>query len=343
MVRRPARIACVLLALALGCDRASDRTTAPAASEPAPPPPAPPEFVGSARCAGCHASETQQWRGSHHDQAMQEANGGDGARRLRRRALRALRIRVQLLPARRALLREHGGAGRRARRLRDRIHLRRRSAPAIPRAPAGRPPPGAQHGIRHPASRGRRPALVPPLPGRGRARGRRAALDEAFAELERAVRGVSLDESAQGLRPREGQLRHELVRARRRLRGLSRAGLAARGVGGCGRTRRRAGRARPRAHAALPPRARPRAGCSRKARPSRTASPRCPRSARSRPARPAMRGARRCARGGGPASRCSTRIGRRCSSPGSTRRTGRCGTRSTCTARSCRAACTPRA
>ena len=73
MVRRLARIACVLLVLVLGCDRASDRTTAPAASEPAPPPPAPPEFVGSARCAGCHASETQHWRGSQHDQAMQEA------------------------------------------------------------------------------------------------------------------------------------------------------------------------------------------------------------------------------------------------------------------------------
>ncbi|MGH7286891.1 MAG: multiheme c-type cytochrome, partial [Myxococcota bacterium] len=71
MVRRFARIACVLLALVLACDRASDRTPAPAASEPAP---APLEFVGSARCAGCHASETQRWHGSQHDQAMQEAN-----------------------------------------------------------------------------------------------------------------------------------------------------------------------------------------------------------------------------------------------------------------------------
>ena len=30
-------------------------------------------FVGAAACAGCHAAETQAWRGSQHDQAMQEA------------------------------------------------------------------------------------------------------------------------------------------------------------------------------------------------------------------------------------------------------------------------------
>ena len=33
----------------------------------------PPSFVGVAACAGCHAAETQAWRGSQHDQAMQEA------------------------------------------------------------------------------------------------------------------------------------------------------------------------------------------------------------------------------------------------------------------------------
>ncbi len=32
-----------------------------------------PQFVGSAACAGCHAKETEAWRGSHHQLAMQEA------------------------------------------------------------------------------------------------------------------------------------------------------------------------------------------------------------------------------------------------------------------------------
>jgi cytochrome c553 len=32
-----------------------------------------PGFVGSAACAGCHEAETEAWRGSHHDLAMQEA------------------------------------------------------------------------------------------------------------------------------------------------------------------------------------------------------------------------------------------------------------------------------
>ena len=33
----------------------------------------PATYVGSSACAGCHASETAAWRGSHHDLAMQEA------------------------------------------------------------------------------------------------------------------------------------------------------------------------------------------------------------------------------------------------------------------------------
>lgn len=35
----------------------------------------PPDFVGTAMCAECHAAETDAWRGSHHDLAMQEATG----------------------------------------------------------------------------------------------------------------------------------------------------------------------------------------------------------------------------------------------------------------------------
>lgn len=30
-------------------------------------------FVGAQACAGCHAAETEKWRGSHHAAAMQAA------------------------------------------------------------------------------------------------------------------------------------------------------------------------------------------------------------------------------------------------------------------------------
>ena len=30
-------------------------------------------FVGTQRCVGCHAEQTQRWTGSHHDLAMQPA------------------------------------------------------------------------------------------------------------------------------------------------------------------------------------------------------------------------------------------------------------------------------
>ena len=36
--------------------------------------PAGPEYVGRQTCASCHAEQTEQFNGSHHDQAMQEAN-----------------------------------------------------------------------------------------------------------------------------------------------------------------------------------------------------------------------------------------------------------------------------
>ena len=34
----------------------------------------PPAFVGGQKCAECHKSEYDKWRGSHHDLAMDEAN-----------------------------------------------------------------------------------------------------------------------------------------------------------------------------------------------------------------------------------------------------------------------------
>jgi len=62
-----------VLPLALACGRSE-----PAAVAPVPPPtkarPAAPTYVGSEACAGCHAGETERWRGSHHDLAMQAAD-----------------------------------------------------------------------------------------------------------------------------------------------------------------------------------------------------------------------------------------------------------------------------
>ena len=49
----------------------------PAATPPAPataPAPSTPDYVGRQACAGCHAEQTAQFTGSHHDQAMQEAS-----------------------------------------------------------------------------------------------------------------------------------------------------------------------------------------------------------------------------------------------------------------------------
>jgi tetratricopeptide (TPR) repeat protein len=56
------------------------------APSPAPVADRAPQFVGSARCAACHARETAAWQGSHHQQAMQPATAAtvlgkfDGAR-----------------------------------------------------------------------------------------------------------------------------------------------------------------------------------------------------------------------------------------------------------------------
>ena len=76
-----------------------------------------------------------------------------------------------------------------------------------------------------------RPALVPPLSERGDQTRRRPALDQAQSELELHVRRVPFDRRAQELRCDERSLRHDLCRDQRRLRGLSRTGLASRRLG----------------------------------------------------------------------------------------------------------------
>src|SRR5271154_5293377 len=66
----------VAAAVVLACVLAAAvwwRARAPAAVPHDSAPPADARFIGSAACAGCHVKETQAWRGSHHDLAMQEA------------------------------------------------------------------------------------------------------------------------------------------------------------------------------------------------------------------------------------------------------------------------------
>ncbi|MBW2397276.1 MAG: hypothetical protein JRG95_23765, partial [Deltaproteobacteria bacterium] len=53
-----------ILLAALACGSPEQAVHAP---EPVP------EFVGVEACASCHPEETERWRGSHHDLAMQEA------------------------------------------------------------------------------------------------------------------------------------------------------------------------------------------------------------------------------------------------------------------------------
>ena len=57
--------ACLVLT---GCGEPADRNVAEAKPDYEPN-----SFVGSPACAGCHETEHELWRGSHHDLAMQEA------------------------------------------------------------------------------------------------------------------------------------------------------------------------------------------------------------------------------------------------------------------------------
>ena len=76
-----------------------------------------------------------------------------------------------------------------------------------------------------------RPALVSSLSERGDQARRSPALDQAEPELELHVRGVPFDRRAQELRCSHRPLRHELCGDQRRLRDLSRPGLAPRRLG----------------------------------------------------------------------------------------------------------------
>ncbi len=179
---------------------------------------------------------------------------------------------------------------------------------------------------------------------RTEAQGRRpAALDRHRPELELPVRRLPLDQPAQELRRRDPHLQDDLVRDRRRLRGLSRPGLEPRRVGEA-RRRMHAGPTRSKGLSVALRRAAGRhVGDRRRDRQRDALRAAIRRAARSRPARAATRGAASSTTAGIPARRSATPIVSRCSSRASTTPTARCATRSTTTARSCRAGCTRRA
>ena len=62
----------LLILLSVGCSREEPAQEGSPAAEPALSAQA--EYVGGAVCVGCHEQEATQWRGSHHDLAMQVAN-----------------------------------------------------------------------------------------------------------------------------------------------------------------------------------------------------------------------------------------------------------------------------
>src|SRR5436305_1435092 len=102
---------------------------------------------------------------------------GDRARQLRRRDRHVRRRDIDLLPQGRPLLRTHRRPGRRPRRLRGQVHLRRLPAAAVPRPVPGRPDASALDRLgRETAASGRR-ALVSSVSRRAHRPSRSTALD----------------------------------------------------------------------------------------------------------------------------------------------------------------------
>ena len=188
-------------------------------------------YVEREVCASCHESEMAALARLDHDLAMQEATAETVLGDFDAPSFSHGRCDLALLQARRQVLRHHRRAGRRARRLRDPLHLRRLPAATVSdRLPDGRLQALASPGTRGPKiraasagsistpTRSSRPAIRCTGPGSTRP-------------------GISCAPSA--TRPsctrttmRRGQLRDGLGRDRRRLRGLPWSRLGSRCLGG---------------------------------------------------------------------------------------------------------------
>ena len=124
-------------------------------------------YVGAQACAGCHAAQAAAWGRSHHALAMQPATaqtvlGDFNAARFDHDG-----VTTTFSPRRRHVPGADRRTGRRAARLSGRLHVRRRSAAAIPDRLPRRPLSGARHRLGHRARRSRAgSAGSPSIPAR---------------------------------------------------------------------------------------------------------------------------------------------------------------------------------
>ena len=210
----------------------------------------PPEalYVGSERCAPCHKAAYDAWKGSHHELAMQAAREGtvlgdfnDATFALRGKTWRFFRRGEKFM-----VLAEGPD---------DALH-EYEVAYTFGIDPLQQyliPFPGGRLQCLSVAWDTRAQALVLPLPRQGHPPDRLAALDAAGAELEHDVRRLPLDRRPQALRRAHRHLPHDLVGDHGRLRGVPRARLAPRRLGGPARHGPAAGRELRPAHADVGP------------------------------------------------------------------------------------------
>ena len=184
-------------------------------------------YVGSAVCAGCHQGEAKLWTGSHHKLAMDHATDTSVLGDFSGATFEHYGVKSRFFRRDGKFYGRDRRAGRKARRVRNQVHVRRLPLAAISDRISRRAPAGARNRLGQPPEGQGRSAMVPPLSQRGGRSRRHPALDEAQPELEFHVRRMPLDRRAQELRRGEGHVRHHMGRDQRRLRDLSWAGLGA--------------------------------------------------------------------------------------------------------------------
>ncbi len=165
-----------------------------------------PAFVGSTACQACHENAYRAWKGSHHERAMDVATEA-------------------------TVLGDFDNATFTHRGVTSRFYRRDGKFYVTTQGPDGTPGEfeithvfgltplqqyldpvsrRAQAEPHHRVGHGRQ-ALVPPLSRPGHSTDRLAALDAERAELERHVRGVSLDQPEEELRRRHRHVRDHVV------------------------------------------------------------------------------------------------------------------------------------
>ena len=117
--------------------------------------PPPLDYVGVKACEGCHADETKRWRGSQHERAMQRADERSVQGDFSGRSFEHQGDAHDLLASRRPLPGPHRRPRRAHGRVPGRLRVRRRAARAVPDRAARRPAAGARSRVGQPAEAGR--------------------------------------------------------------------------------------------------------------------------------------------------------------------------------------------